>query len=188
MRYAAIAALLALVSSPAIPQAQIKNPAVKQVICDRALGSAFRIADGTFVTAAHVSANPGCEIDGLPIRTVHFDGYQDFAVVATDEEGGAFAMEYSCEGFQSGAFYFANGYAAGLPRQHLIMLGSDPAMNALFGDGGLHILSGAAQFIPGMSGGPVMNVEGKVVGIVNALNRYFGFSLSRSIGDTVLCQ
>ena len=44
------------------------------------------------------------------------------------------------------------------------------------------------QVIPGMSGGPILNSRGEVVGVVNRYTREMPLSYSRALKDTSVCR
>lgn len=160
-------------------------PLVDQVSCDKARGTAFRIGQTTYMTAAHVvSTNNGaCKINGNPVTIIEFDGALDYAII----EAGPPVREHlrlSCEGYNKSEWYWSNGYAFGLAFQTSVALYS----SAFDSDTGMRLFIGKHTVIPGMSGGPVMNAKGEVVGIVNMYNPLFGISFSRALKDTSICN
>jgi len=173
----AIAFVLSAPVSPAEPP--YHYPMVKQVICDRSKGTAFRLGS-TFVTAAHVSSKPGCLIEGQPFLAIPEPGL-DFATLdgLPAKEG----MKINCDGFVPGRWYHAVGFAGGNPWQMTVTVLATWKKT----DAGIRILMGYPTFIPGMSGGPVMNEAGEVVGIVNSYWPGQPFSGSRELKDTTLC-
>lgn len=185
-----LAASLALVlSSAATPQESpgasrfAAYPLIHQVKCAKVLGTAFRIGRTTFETAAHVASNVGCTIDGAPVSIASIDGQLDAATISAPIPSPD-AAQIDCGGFKVGQWYWADGYANGLPLQLLMPVYAAAYHHA----SGLQILVGPELFIPGMSGGPVMDSSGRVVGIVNAYNREYRVSLSRALKDTNVCS
>jgi hypothetical protein len=184
---AALACMALLCVSATIPNDQARTvnyPLVHQVLCeDGSLrGSAFRVGESEFITAAHVAANLGCTIDGEKIEIEAIKGETDFAEIRSGKaKGGKFDID--CGGFIPGHWYFAVGYAYGAPTQTLTPVYA----TARFHKSGLRALLGT-QFIRGMSGGVVFDEFGKAVGIVNALILGTDWSLSRELKDTPLCQ
>lgn len=188
---AALMGLTALVSTSATeptkpPEPLSTYPQVKQVLCGfGASGTAFRIDADTYLSVAHVTKMFGCKINGEPIQVVESAG--DFSILHTDDsrEGG---LPISCEGFKAGQFYFGTGYAYGWQLQRTVMLRAH-FLDQIGGIAhGMRILYGPETVIPGMSGGPVMNAKGEVVGMVNAYNKIWGLSFSLSLSDTSLCD
>jgi hypothetical protein len=183
-----LAALAALVCNSAaapdtIPDAPIPYyPQIHQVSCDLGKGSAVRIGDDTYVTAAHVSKLSGCSIDGEPLQVVNQSGELDFTILHSNAHGRG--LKINCGGFVPGDFYYATGFAHGWPIQTTILLRA----TAFKGWHGFTILYGPQTVIPGQSGGAVMNAAGELVGIVNAYNSALGLSFSRPLSETVLCQ
>lgn len=185
--FAALSLCASSMATTRVPPIYVKNPSIRQVVCDQGLGTAFSIGPGKFITAAHVASASGCEIDGHPITRFYFSGKLDFAVVTSAAQ--APAMKLDCSGYRDRDHYFAVGFAGGFPKQRLIVLQSSHAATAIlspfsrFG----HILTGSPTIIPGMSGGPITNRAGEVVGIVNAYNSFMVLSISRELRDTFLC-
>jgi hypothetical protein len=171
----------ALVSSTAIPN-YTHYALVHQVICTAGKGSAFRIGPRTMLSVGHVTENSGCLIDGQPFTAVTDEGI-DFAVIAlpkTLRRSGV--LKINCDGFKKGEWVYATGYAHGYPWQQTVLL-------KVSGEqvDGLDILIGSPTVIPGMSGGPVRNLKGEVVGTVNRYSPWFPISLSRPLKGTSVC-
>lgn len=156
-------------------------PQVRQVMClaSNRAGSAFRVSRNLMVSAAHVTRNKGCTIDGQPFTVLASDGDADWSIIYLPGEGGA---KINCEGFKPGQWYYAVGYAHAVPWQTIVGLFSRFD----------HHVSGMALFshmaIPGQSGGAVFNLAGEIVGIVNARNEEYDISFSRALKDTPLCR
>ena len=154
---------------------------VKQVDCIGGKGTAFKIADGRWISVAHVTENIGCAIDGKPIGATSEPG--DFSIVDHDGHGSGFPI--NCDGFVPGRWYFAAGYAGGYEWQtvqrHLATYKKSER-------DGYRVLIGTQAVIPGMSGGPILNEKGEVVGTVNMLNLDRPISYSRELKDTSLCK
>lgn len=159
-------------------------PLVHQVSCDEGSGTAFRIGPTRFATAAHVAKLSHCTIDGHTASATELDTANDFAILESGPPKLG-AMKVSCEGFHTGEWYWSNGYALGLPYQTSVAINASFYINQR---SGLRIFTGDHTVIPGMSGGPVMNADGEVVGITNAYNSALGLSFSRALKDTSLCK
>lgn len=182
----AIFAALSLVCVSATPAENpigtTQYPLVHQVVCDRAKGTAFRIGPTTFLSVAHVTSNTGCTIDGYYF-TARNDGESDFSIldVPSDKLGG---FKINCDGFIPGEWYYAIGYAQGLPWQQTVTI----LATYVKIPNGMRLLLGSPTVIPGMSGGPVINSRGEVVGTVNMYTRGAPLSYSRALRDTEVCR
>ena len=176
------AALVAAPVTASAPSPANYYQQVHQVICPSGRGSAVRIADDTYVTAAHVATIPDCAIDGEPMQVVATDGKLDFAILHTGRHGRGFPV--NCDGFQEGQYYYAVGFAFGWPIQRMELVRATGMRH----ETGMEILVGPELFIPGMSGGALMDASGALVGIVNARNEYYGISFSRDLKDSSVCR
>jgi hypothetical protein len=172
----AAALVAAPVSAPATPQF-VLFPMVKMVDCGTSRGTAF-YADNRLISASHVTES-ACFVDGVFLKQTHEDGL-DFSSEPSTVSG----YKINCEGFKDGETYFAVGFAHGLPVQRLIVL-TGTGQKA---DNGMALLWGAPTVIPGMSGGPIINMKAEVVGQVNMYSIILPVSLSREMKDTSLCE
>lgn len=157
-------------------------PGVVQVICDRTLGTAFRIGPHKLLSVTHVTGNEGCKVEGDQLYTNHEGPGQDFSILATAARGRDF-LRLNCGGIAPGQWLFSVGYARGWPKQQRILLRATGGYTS----NGMAVLRGRETVIPGMSGGPVMNASGEVVATVNAYNSFFGLSFVRVLKDTAIC-
>jgi len=182
MKLALAGALAFVLSAPVSPAVSIAHyPQVHRAICSDGRGTVFRIDADTFLTAEHVS-DGGCTVNGEPVEVTEATEELDFAILATAQKG--HGLPISCEGFRPGQYYFAAGYAFGWPLQRTVMVRAHAQKHYT----GLTILFGPELFVGGMSGGPVMDAKGRVVGIVNARNEEYHVSFSRELKDTSLCK
>jgi hypothetical protein len=158
------------------------RPLIHQVRCSGSRGTAFRIGPTTFLSVAHVTDGKDCTIDGEPFTFAN-DGELDFAVieVPTLRRGGA--MRINCDGFVVGDYYFASGYAFGHPWQRTVTIRATGVARD-----GYRYLWGTPTVIPGMSGGPVMNARGEVVGLVNMYSPWLPLSFSLPLSETSMCK
>lgn len=170
----------ALVSASPLPETFVCLPQVAQVMCVTTRGTAFR-AGGKWLSVEHVTKGQGCFVEKKPIGLGAVEEGLDFSVIGPAKYRG---LKIDCEGFKPGVYYFAIGYARREPRQQMITLLGTGA----HADNGMAVLEGYPTLIPGMSGGPILNVKGEVVGTNNMYNRFFPQSLSRELKDTSLCK
>jgi hypothetical protein len=124
------------------------------------LGSGVRINDSTLLTAAHVPSGGICTADDVKLRNTRFEPGQDVAF-ETGDLGDGYRAIVSCEGIKEGQRYLAMGYADG----------GAPDVEPLIGtstrNGELTIMRGHVYH--GMSGGAVLNEDGEVVAVINAM-------------------
>jgi hypothetical protein len=179
------ASVLALMLAP-VPASDslrfVQYPLVHKISCDEGSGTGFRIGLNHWLSVAHVTAMHNCDVDGQKIAVTEQNGSEDFSRFDTPM-GVPNGFRVNCGGFIPGHWYYAVGHAQGLPFQTLLAV---YATYAKYADG-KRILIGEYDFIPGMSGGPVMDAEGQVVGTVNAFIPDTPISLSRELKDTSIC-
>lgn len=174
-----LAAALAAVPAPASPDVLITHlSAIHMVQCVEGSGTAFE-AGGKMISVNHVTSLTGCDIDGAPLLSTP-ESDLDFSTIALPAGG----FRINCGGFKKDEYYFAVGYAEGLPVQRLILLLGTGEHDDYNGEA---ILLGSPTVIPGMSGGPILNQAGEVVGTVNMYSTIYPMSLSRELKDTSLC-
>jgi hypothetical protein len=152
-----------------------KEGAIVQVSCEDGKGTAFKITQDKYVTAKHVVVKGGCSVNGAPLTNIDLRDSKDIATFT-----GPFSqswMPVSCKGFEPSKTYVATGYGLGLPQKmHMPWISTE------------YVLEGYRTFIgegiPGMSGGPVINRNGEVVGIVNMRWPTRG----RALSDSIICK
>lgn len=163
---------------PAEPSAYfLDDEPVVQVVCEKWVGTAFYVGDGTYYTARHVVRDDHkkivkCEILGKPITVLQVGDKHDYAMFKA-KVWLPFREIISCDGFKEGRTYYAQGYAAGRPwivTQRL--RGSAFHTDYIVDDGKNAKPVGGAEVrgstTEGQSGGPVVDDDGVVVGIVSA--------------------
>lgn len=172
---AAIALCLGL-SGPAEAKVVVDPRPVVQVICEDRKGTAVAIDHDTYISVVHVTEAKGCQINGVPIEVLHTDA-KDFSILKGPRT--EVKARYSCRGFKPDAEYIAVGYGGGWPT-----LMYQPLRASGFKVVGQPYQMFTGEVIPGMSGGPVYDRRGRVVGIVNM--RWPARSLPLS--ETNLCK
>lgn len=184
--------LLALLAAPILSSATSPetftltyHPAIVQVICDEGKGSAFRVGEHGLVSVVHVTSLHNCTIDGEPVKLRLSDVYRDVSFGRIDADG--VGLRVNCGGFKDGETLYAIGYAGGLPRQRLVTVQVSERARQIAPWGSFTVFVGAERFIPGMSGGAVLNRAGEVVGTVNGLNGGGPISYSQSLSETAIC-
>lgn len=185
-------ALLALVagslvsSSPYAPdEPRIDMNAIARIDCGGFSGTAFWITRTRIVTAVHViAAAQPCSIAGHVLSTVR-SGNRDLAEVRGLEND--HYLRVDCGGFREGRVYHATGYALGDYRHTARLLATRDEEGDRDGppNAGERILLGAVY--PGMSGGPVVDGHGHVVGIVNRSITSPPMAESRALADSFIC-
>lgn len=150
----------ATLASPHVEAKVIKTEPVVQVVCEDRKGTAVKIGDDSYITAAHVAVASGCEIDGTPVVNVEVDTARDYAIVRGPSSRRS--AKYSCRGFLPDTEYLGVGYAFGWKN-----LTYQPLRSSGFKVVGEPTQMFTGEVIPGMSGGPVFDRSGAVVGIVN---------------------
>lgn len=185
MKVLAILALLLVSAAEARHPAWVNYPFVEQVQCDLGMGSAVRVADGSYVSASHVMSNDLCTVGGKAVQMTSNNGGLDFATFTLPGKRRK-GVAIDCAGVQEGHWYYAIGYARGWPRQQMMTLRSRG--EAVFADGRA-VLRGDETVIPGQSGGAILNERGELVAIINAYGRdgYGLASIGRELKDTPLC-
>jgi len=170
---------------PQRPKPLVNLSAIPQVECDGGSGTAFHIGGGYYLTAQHVSSVGNCTVLGQGITVAYEDQEKDYAIFSGPLI--PYALNINCEGFKKGQHYRAYGYPQeGFVEMELVALGRYFKSSMERPWQGQAFLQG--YLLPGMSGGPIVNFKGEVVGIVNGHRRpSFVPSYSRELKDTTLC-
>lgn len=182
------------VPSAAIPQVAETMPSgffiemdnVEQLVCldDYGVkrGTGVRVDGDIVLTAYHVVSHAKCTISGSPVETIFIDELRDVAAVRTANREASTTV-INCNGFKRGETYFAIGWAFGEKLVIQQVIGTGKLRNSAdFRN--MAALKGSTY--PGMSGGPIVDSRGLLVGIVNAGNPV-GSMLSRPLSETWLC-
>jgi putative serine protease PepD len=153
-------------------------------------GSGFVVADGLLVTAAHVVEGAGTatvEVDGrgaMPATVLGVDGGgRDVAVLAVPGLATGTRTGIDRSELRRGTEVAAAGHPLGGVRQTLpgsVVRYVDAG--PLAADGG-RVLTVTIAFEPGMSGGPVVDAAGNVVGVVIGVERNSGTGIAVPAGE-----
>lgn len=165
-------------------------------------GTASVINGNTLFTASHVIKGASkCEID---------DGSKELAHIVYDRNDMDYATLYSktgkkqrvpinCDGFITGQTYMMVGYAGGVHFVVQTAIATKEYSNRRDWKSGqpfTHVrtlkgvVDGRPSAIGGMSGGPIFNLRGEMVGITVATNKNADSPLgyAREMKDTYVCQ
>ena len=134
--------------------------AIVLVDCVTSSGSAFKVGPNTYATALHVVEGPmPCNIAGQPITVTHIDRERDYATFIGPASPAI--LRTTCEGFKRGQMYVARGFPGGGTFNIFA-----PWQAVGIKLGGFSVFA-ASDAIPGMSGAPVIDGQGRAVGVVN---------------------
>jgi S1-C subfamily serine protease len=176
--------LAALIMIPAMRASDLAEGvnygAVARIECGEAVGTGFWVESGRIVTAAHVVSNGPCSIDGVAAETARVDGDLDIAELHGPVGSGTLPIE--CSDYRTGRVYRAIGHALGALRPSTRVLRATRYRSDLDNGHRLRVFEG--EVAPGMSGGPIVDNQGKVVGIT--LRRWP--ARSRELNDTWICN
>lgn len=153
-------------------------------------GSGFVIAEDRVVTNAHVVAGvsePVVQVPGggvRPGKVVHFDPARDLAVIAV-ENLGADPLRLGAE-LPSGTTAAFAGYPAGGPfrlQPAMVQNLGDVSVRSIYGTSPeiLEVYTLAANVQQGNSGGPLLDIDGRVAGVIFAKttsDQPIGYALS----------
>lgn len=153
-------------------------------------GSGFVVADDRVITNAHVVAGvrePVVQVPGggvLPGRVVHFDPARDLAVIAVDNlDAEPIALGEQLADGTTAAFA---GYPAGGPfrlQPATVQNLGDVSVRSIYGTSPevLEVYTLAANVQQGNSGGPLLDIDGRVAGVIFAKttgDQPIGYALS----------
>jgi hypothetical protein len=170
---AALACLSLTASAPVPVNLDDGDAAIVLVVCDQGVGSATRVTENAYISVAHVTSLGNCTVDGTKITVTHSDAEQDFSTFIGPK--GKDTLDISCDGFTRLEGYVSRGHAYGDPNvwfQPVIAVAEYKGKWAFVGD-----------IFPGMSGGPIVDKDGRITGVNNIANPSAGVDLK----DTVVC-
>jgi trypsin-like peptidase len=170
-------------SATAADEPAIDYDAIALIRCGDGLGTAFWIAPGRMISAAHVTARGPCTLGGAPLEVVLEDGGNDIAELRGPDSGRALPVR--CSQMSEGRPYFAVGFALGRYRHTSRLVATGERAAGPPGQG-QSVLLGTVY--PGMSGGPVFDRRGRVTGIVNMRGTRLPLSFSRPLRETFVCR
>jgi hypothetical protein len=190
-----IAGALALVLLPCQALAQtlgtttsfVVNPYIEKLSCDGGSGTGFKLDTGQWISVNHVTSLGNCRVNGLKIVVTYDDFIGDFSTFTIPGDRRVGGLKADCGGYQNGQWYYGTGHARGLPILTSVPVLYAKAMNLKLTPRGWAILI-YNRFIPGESGGPVLNTSGRVTGTVNAYSPEWPISFSRQLRDTIICK
>lgn len=168
---------------------------VQNIVCGGQTGSAFYIDETTLVTANHVAESDTCVNRGptnnrsREIEVIDRDSTGDVAVLRGPRVSRERTYTVNCDGFVPGEHYYGGGYVQdGSEYRSVPMTARNEAYRVdLDGQTTLGSLDGSVQ--QGMSGGPIVNDRGEVVGIITAQPRdNTNITLSQEMRDTHFCD
>jgi len=154
-------------------------------------GSGVIIGKNRIITANHVVYGAAaCMIEQKEVKIIKQYPDIDFAVLSMDFGDEVPITPISCDGFIAEDTYFSIGYSYGTDfamtklKNTNNLLDFPETQQYPFSSHGLHVLNGLA--FQGMSGGPIINMDGQIVGITNMSNQGSMVG-SRSLSETPLC-
>lgn len=168
---------------------------IRRIRCAKSHGTGFMVGKDTMITAHHViDGATGCVDDetGNALEVISFNRDQDTAVVRFANMPKRW-LKVDCGRFVTDQTYYALGFA-GVGQADIMLTRMRGRANYESGRDGQNFASFwamrslAGVIIGGMSGGPIINDRGHVVGMNNLTGDYYKTGLSREMADTYLCN
>lgn len=162
-------------------------PAVVTITAGDSIGTGFLVRDKrTFVTAAHVVSNgevPTVKFGKgsyLSVRSMAVSKANDLAVLEVEDEVSAEPLALGdSEEIGPGAQVFAIGTALGALSHTL----TDGMLSGIRRDGPTELIQVTSPFSPGMSGGPVLSKDAKVLGVIS-----FSFTKGQNLNIAIAAK
>lgn len=170
------------------------DDATPLLVCPTMTGTGVVLTPTKVITAAHVlGSDRTCYIRGardqINLRAIEVDRRNDFAVLET--QGHTFRRTYriDCGGFVPGETYYVSGYANGIIFRVNPLVAINLQVSVDRGDGNIVLQAMNGESTRGMSGGPVVDIHGNVVGIlVGHLRNDTSTTLVKDLGHTSVCR
>lgn len=173
------------------PDLFVNLDSILRVDCANKRGTAEVIAPNMVLTAEHViGKNLSCQVGGKPAIIIHRDRELDIAVLAVDTSD-LKPFQIDCGGFREGTEYLAVGYAEGTTFGFNKIIATGKRREVTDTEDYQKFILGEldGKIYQGMSGGPIISPEGKLVGIINMTSTKGPVkAYSRPISDMYLCR
>lgn len=175
------------------PEYYVNLNSIIQITCGSRTGTAVVIDRNVLLTVYHVTGEDSCTHDGKTFTTLYWNRGLDIAVLAGDTTNRP-AIPLRCDGYSTDEEVFMIGYAGGKDFAVTRGIASRNYFNGYDVKTGqpfsrVRILN--ARSYRGMSGGPVLDKKGYVVGLINAVptrnEPHKKFVYSREIKDIYAC-
>jgi hypothetical protein len=171
--------------------------AIRLIKCDHWTGTGFLIGPRIMATANHVMDGTERCIDvqsGVVIRAYKTDPKHDLALVTGNLPTNMPYINYSCDRFKTGQKYLSYGITSYMQERNILRNNVLTATRNYNANGtvwkdeidvsGSRIFSGYQA--PGMSGGPVLDIDGYAHGLVTGGSAYD--SSHFEFADGILCN
>lgn len=177
---------------------ETRTSTVMLSINDTGHGSGVYLGEGLFLTAGHVVGAgklTGWSIDGVnithePIEVVWEDHLKDLALVKMQANPALLPRKLNCSGTKEGQPVFIEGYPFNLGRTLSKGIIAGPSDKDFSAEEGLwkavRVMDATAA--PGISGGPVFNEAGEVVGTLVGGIPGYGFSFMVPAYMSIACE